>query len=56
MKADLAVINGLLVDSQGIYPGVLYIREGKIVMEEGKVIGEPGWGRFVTRKNNFPNE
>ncbi len=31
MKADLAVINGLLVDSQSIYPGVLYIREGKIV-------------------------
>ncbi len=31
MKADLAIINGLLVDSKGIYPGVLYIREGKIV-------------------------
>jgi len=31
MKADLAVINGLLVDSQSIYPGVLYIREEKIV-------------------------
>jgi allantoinase len=30
MKADLAINNGLLVDSQGIYPGVLYIREGKI--------------------------
>jgi len=30
MKADLAIINGLLVDSKGIYPGVLYIREGKI--------------------------
>jgi dihydroorotase (multifunctional complex type) len=31
MKADLAIINGLLVDSQSIYPGVLYIREGRIV-------------------------
>ncbi|MDI7258780.1 MAG: amidohydrolase family protein [Thermodesulfobacteriota bacterium] len=31
MKADLAIINGLLVDSQSIYPGVLYVREGKIV-------------------------
>src|SRR4030043_1672914 len=31
MNADLAVINGLLVDSQSIYPGVIYIREGKIV-------------------------
>ncbi len=30
MKADLAIINGLLVDSRSIYPGVLYIREGKI--------------------------
>ena len=30
MKADLAIINGLLVDSKSIYPGVLYIREGKI--------------------------
>ena len=31
MKADFAIINGLLVDSKSIYPGVLYIREGKIV-------------------------
>ena len=31
MKADAAVINGLLVNSQSIYPGVIYIREGKIV-------------------------
>jgi allantoinase len=31
MKADLAIINGLLVDSKSIYPGVLSIREGKIV-------------------------
>jgi allantoinase len=31
MDADLAVVNGLLVDSQNIYPGVLYIRHGKIV-------------------------
>ena len=31
MKADLAIINGLLVDSKSSYPGVLFIREGKIV-------------------------
>jgi dihydroorotase (multifunctional complex type) len=30
MKADLALINGLLVDSSRIYPGVLLVREGKI--------------------------
>ena len=30
MKADLAIINGLLVDSKSIYPGVLYVRKGKI--------------------------
>jgi len=31
MTADTAVVNGLLVDSQIIYPGVIYIRQGKIV-------------------------
>jgi dihydroorotase (multifunctional complex type) len=31
MKADLAIINGFLVDSKSIYPGVLYVREGKIM-------------------------
>jgi allantoinase len=31
MKADTAVINGFLVDSKNIYPGVIYIRGGKIV-------------------------
>jgi allantoinase len=31
MKLDLAIINGLLVDSKGIYPAVLSIRDGKIV-------------------------
>jgi len=31
MKTDLAIINGLLVDSKGIYPAVLSIRDGKIV-------------------------
>src|SRR4030043_1425022 len=31
MKADLAIINGLLVDSKKIYPGVLSIKEGKII-------------------------
>ena len=30
MDADLAITNGLLVDSRSIYPGVIYIREGKI--------------------------
>ena len=30
MKADIAIIKGFLVDSRSIYPGVLYIREGKI--------------------------
>jgi len=30
LKADLAIINGLLVDSKSIYPGVLYVRKGKI--------------------------
>ncbi len=31
MKADLAIVNGLLVDSRTVYPGVLYMRDGKIV-------------------------
>jgi allantoinase len=31
MKADLAIINGILVDSKTIYPGVLYIGDGKII-------------------------
>src|SRR5512136_2236995 len=31
MKTDLSIINGLIVDSKGIYPAVLSIREGKIV-------------------------
>jgi allantoinase len=30
MKADLAIIDGLLVDSTSVYPGVLYIQDGKI--------------------------
>jgi dihydroorotase-like cyclic amidohydrolase len=28
---------------------VLTMVRGKVVMRDGKVIGEPGWGRFVTR-------
>ena len=28
---------------------ILTMVRGKVVMREGKVIGEPGWGRFVTR-------
>jgi dihydroorotase (multifunctional complex type) len=31
VKADLAITNGLLVDSKGVWPGVLYIRDGKII-------------------------
>jgi len=31
MKADLTIINGFLVDSHSIYPGVLHLRGGKIV-------------------------
>ena len=30
MKADIAIVNGLLVDSQQIYPGVITVRQGKI--------------------------
>jgi dihydroorotase-like cyclic amidohydrolase len=29
---------------------ILTMVRGKVVMREGKVIGEPGWGRFVTRQ------
>jgi dihydroorotase-like cyclic amidohydrolase len=29
---------------------VLTMVRGKVVMKEGEVLGEPGWGRFVTRK------
>jgi len=30
---------------------VLTMVRGKVVMRDGKVVGEPGWGRFVTRGN-----
>jgi dihydroorotase-like cyclic amidohydrolase len=30
---------------------VLTMVRGKVVMREGEVIGEPGWGRFVTRRS-----
>jgi allantoinase len=30
MKPDLAIVNGLLVDSRQIYPGVITVRQGKI--------------------------
>ncbi len=30
MKADLAIVNGILVDSKSIYPAVLWVRDGKI--------------------------
>jgi N-acyl-D-aspartate/D-glutamate deacylase len=29
---------------------VLTMVRGKVVMRDGKVVGEPGWGRFVTRQ------
>jgi dihydroorotase-like cyclic amidohydrolase len=29
---------------------VLTMVRGKVVMKDGKVTGDPGWGRFVTRK------
>ncbi len=32
---------------------VLTMLRGKVVMRDGKVIGEPGWGRFVTRQEGF---
>jgi allantoinase len=31
MKPDLGIVNGLLVDSHQIYPGVVTVRQGKIV-------------------------
>jgi dihydroorotase (multifunctional complex type) len=30
MGPDFAIVNGILVDSQDSYPGVIYVREGKI--------------------------
>src|SRR5512136_1232521 len=42
MKADLAIINGLLVDSKGIWPGVLYIKEGKIIAITQSLENHPG--------------
>lgn len=35
---------------------VLTMVRGKIVMEGGKVIGEPGWGKFITRSNFLPQD
>jgi len=32
---------------------VLTMVRGKVVMHDGKVIGEPGWGRFVTRQEDL---
>jgi dihydroorotase/allantoinase len=31
---------------------VLTMVRGKVVMEEGKVVGEPSWGKFVTRRKD----
>ena len=52
MKADLAVANGLLVDSKSIYPGVLYVRGGKIVGITRELESQPlkvidAGGRYV---------
>jgi dihydroorotase/allantoinase len=41
MEADTAVVNGLLVDSKNIYPGVIHIREGKIVGITESLGGRP---------------
>jgi dihydroorotase (multifunctional complex type) len=41
MEADTAIVNGLLVDSQNIYPGVIYIRGGKIVGITETLEGRP---------------
>lgn len=41
MKADIAIINGLLVDSQGVYPAVLSISQGKIVGVTQSLEGQP---------------
>jgi dihydroorotase (multifunctional complex type) len=35
---------------------VLTMVRGKVVMKEGRVTGEPGWGRFVTRRKPLPEE
>jgi dihydroorotase/allantoinase len=32
---------------------VLTMVRGKVVMRDGKVIGEPGWGRFITRQTDL---
>jgi len=52
MKADLAIVNGFLVDSKSIYPGVLYIRGGKIVGITRELENQPSkvinaGGRYV---------
>ena len=35
---------------------VLTMVRGSVVMEEDKVFGEPGWGRFVTRRREGDGE
>jgi dihydroorotase (multifunctional complex type) len=52
MNADLAIANGFLVDSKSIYPGVLYIRGGKIVGISRELENQPpkvidAGGRYV---------
>jgi len=41
MNSDLAIVNGLLVDSSGIYPGVLYVHGGKITAITRDLEGTP---------------
>ena len=35
---------------------VLTMVRGKVVMKDGKVTGDPGWGRFITRKENLKDK
>jgi dihydroorotase-like cyclic amidohydrolase len=58
MKRKRCLDNGQILSKCGWTPYhgkemagdvVLTMVRGKVVMREGKVIGEPGWGRFVTR-------
>ncbi len=35
---------------------VLTMVRGKVVMKDGEVTGDPGWGRFITRKENLKDK
>jgi dihydroorotase-like cyclic amidohydrolase len=60
MKRKRRLDNGQIVSKCGWTPYhgkemagdvILTMVRGKVVMHEGEVLGEPGWGRFVTRKS-----